>query len=352
MMRHVCLDTFAYALPPRVLTSAALEEQLAPVYARLKLPTGRLAMMSGIESRRLWPAGTRPSQAATLAGREAIRRAGIAPEQLQCLIFTSVSRDMMEPATASFVHQGLGLADDCLIFDISNACLGFLDGMLMLAQMIESGRIEHGLVVSGETAEALLDSTVAALLRDESLSRKSIKPAFASLTIGSGSVALYMRRAAEREGRPLLRHAAWLANTRHNNLCQGGDLPGYQTGGMAGVLMATNSEELLRQGVETAARTWQKFSAEPGWSGADIDRFFCHQVGSAHARFLCEKLAIDPEKNFQTLSRFGNTGSVSAPLTLALGIEEGVFGPGMKAAVLGIGSGINCLMLGLDWRTT
>jgi len=342
-MNHVCLDTFAYALPPRELTSAELEERLAPVYRRLKLPAGRLEMMSGIASRRLWPAGTRPSQAATLAGLDALRRAGVAPEKIGCLIFTSVSRDMLEPATASFVHQGLGLANDCLIFDLSNACLGFLDGMLLLAQMIELGRIEHGLVVAGETAEDLLASTVRTLLEDQTSTRKSIKPAFASLTIGSGSVALYMRREAANETKPLLAHAAWLANTRHNNLCQG-------EGGMAGVLMATDSEELLVRGVETAAATWRKFSAAPGWSGADIGCFFCHQVGSAHARLLCETLEIDPAKNFQTLARFGNTGSVSAPLTMALGIETGVFRPGMKAAVLGIGSGINCLMLGIEWR--
>ncbi|HBT97200.1 MAG TPA: 3-oxoacyl-ACP synthase III [Desulfobulbaceae bacterium] len=342
-MRYVCLDTFAYALPPRVLTSADIEKQLAPVYQRLKLPAGRLEMMSGIKSRHLWPAGTRPSQAAALAGEKALRHAGVAPEKIGCLIFTSVSRDMLEPATASFVHQKLGLAADCLIFDLSNACLGFLDGMLMLAQMIELGRVEHGLVVAGETAEDLLASTVRTLLEDQTLTRKSIKPAFASLTIGSGSVALYMRRAVENETRPLLTHAAWLANTRHNDLCQGAD-------GMAGVLMATDSEELLVRGVETAAATWRKFTAYPGWGAMDIGCFFCHQVGSAHARLLCDTLAIDAAKNFQTLAHFGNTGSVSAPLTMALGIRAGAFQPGMKAALLGIGSGINCLMLGVKWR--
>jgi len=345
MMRHVCLDTFAYALPPRLLTSQELEQRLAPLYRRLKLPAGRLEMMSGIKSRRLWPEGTRPSQAAALAGEEAIRRAGIEREKIGCLIFTSVCRDMIEPATASFVHQKLGLADDCLIFDLSNACLGFLDGMLILAQMIELGQVGHGLVVSGETAEDLLASTERALLNDQSSTRKSIKPAFASLTIASGSVALYMRRAAVNETKPLLVHAAWRANSRHNNLCQGAD-------GMAGVLMATDSEELLTRGVETAAITWRKFSSMPGWSGTDINCFFCHQVGSAHARLLCERLAIDPAKNFQTLADLGNTGSVSAPLTMALGIETGVFQPGMKAALLGIGSGINCLMLGVEWRKT
>ena len=74
--------------------------------------------------------------------RSAPAASGIPPKELDCLIFTSVSRDMMEPATASFVHSQLGLPDRCLVFDISNACLGFLDGMVMLANMIELGQVK------------------------------------------------------------------------------------------------------------------------------------------------------------------------------------------------------------------
>ncbi|PID76307.1 MAG: hypothetical protein CSB24_07390 [Deltaproteobacteria bacterium] len=114
-------------------------------------------------------------------------------------------------------------------------------------------------------------------------------------------------------------------------------------------LMDTNSEELLQWGVETAFRTWQDFSAIPGWSEQDIDCIFCHQVGRAHTRLLFERLGLSPEKNFQTLEFMGNIGSVSVPITTAMGIEQGFFTPGKKGAILGIGSGINCMMLGVEW---
>jgi 3-oxoacyl-[acyl-carrier-protein] synthase-3 len=340
---NVCLDTFGYALPPRVITSEDIEGQLAPLYQRLRLPAGRLELMSGIRERRLWPQGTRPSQAAVLAGEQVISQAGIDPKSVDCLIFTSVSRDMMEPATASFVHEKLGLASSCLVFDISNACLGFLDGMVMLANMLELGQIANGLVVSGETAEELLDSTLAGLLADPSLSRKDIKPVFASLTIGSGAIGLYMRRVREGEDRPRLVHGAWRANTRYSNLCHGGQ------SGASTTQMATHSEELLHRGVETAEETWRAFSARPGWSAEEINRFFCHQVGSAHARLLFTRLGLDPAKNFETLTTLGNVGSVSAPITMAMAIEQGAYLPGQRGALLGIGSGINCLMLGVEW---
>jgi 3-oxoacyl-[acyl-carrier-protein] synthase-3 len=341
---NVCLHTFGYVLPPRIVTSEELEHRLAKVYERLKLPVGRLEMMSGIRERRFWNPGTRPSEGAILAGRQVMERAELAPGQVECLIFTSVSRDMMEPATASFVHAGLQLSENCLVFDLSNACLGFLDAMVVLANMIELGQVKNGLLVAGETAEELVESTLESLLTDMSLTRKTIKSAFASLTIGSGAVSLYMCQAEGNEDRPRLAHGAWRANTTHSGLCQGSQ------SGRDITLMNTNSEELLQRGVETAHLTWQSFSDKPGWQAADIDRFFCHQVGSAHARLLFDTLGLEAAKNFETLATLGNVGSVSAPVTLAMAIEQKAFQPGQKGALLGIGSGINCLMLGVTWE--
>ena len=341
---NVCLHTFGYVIPPRILSSEDIENKLATVYERLRLPAGRLEMMSGIRQRRLWEPGTRPSRAASLAGQATIDRAGVDPAAIQCLLFTSVSRDMMEPATASFVHRALGLSSGCLVLDISNACLGFLDGMILLGSMIENGQVENGLVVSGETAEELVDSTIETLIADQSLTRKSIKPAFASLTIGSGCVGLFMCRSdAETVNRPRLLHHTWLANTDYVDLCLGGQSAAQTT------LMATDSEELLIQGIETAQRTWAEFSAASGWLERDIDCFFCHQVGSAHARLLFERLGLSSEKNYETLPFLGNVGSVSAPITMAMAIDNQRYKPGMRGALLGIGSGINCMMLGVQW---
>ena len=341
---HVCLHTFGYELPPNRLTSEDIEKRLAPLYQRLKLPEGRLEMMSGIRERRLWEPGTLPSQAASKAGKNTIDAAGIDPGDVQCLIFSSVSRDMMEPATASFVHHALGLPPDCLVFDVSNACLGFLDGLVLLGNMIELGQVENGLVVSGETAEELVESTITNLLADPGVTRKSIKSAFASLTIGSGAVGAFVcRSSSETSDRPRLTQASWRANTRYSDLCLGGQSAPATT------LMATDSEELLVQGIETARDTWEVFSADSGWSDADIDCYFCHQVGSAHARLLFERLGLTPGKNYETLAFLGNVGSVSAPITTAMAIEQKRFARNMKGAMLGIGSGINCMMLGLEW---
>ena len=340
---NVCLHDFGYVLAPVTLSSDALEERLRPLYDRLKLPQGRLELMTGISERRLWEPGTLPSTAAAQAGKIALQKAEVPPEAVSCLLFTSVSRDMMEPATASFVHSALGLPSSCLLFDISNACLGFLDGMITLANMLELGQVEAGLLVAGETAEHLIESTLTHMLADHTLTRKTIKPLFASLTIGSGAVAVVMTSRQFSDTGHYLKGGACWANTAHNDLCQGGQ------NAEQGTLMSTDSEQLLIKGIETAAACWRAFQDEMGWSKESVNRFFCHQVGRAHAQLLFETLNLDPEKNFETLPRLGNVGSVSAPITMAIGIEQGALRVGDRAALLGIGSGINALMLGVDW---
>lgn len=340
---NVCLNRFGYELPPNEVTSEELEQRLAPVYKRLKLPSGRLELMSGIRTRRFWNKRTLPSEGAALAGRKALDASRVSPDDIDCLMFTSVCRDMMEPATAAFVHRTLGISPCCHIFDISNACLGFLNGMVVMASMIEQGQVRRGLIVAGETAEDLVESTIRHLLTDKSLTRKKIKPLFASLTIGSGAVALVMEDRRLHDSGHYLLGSACRAGTSHNDLCQGGQ------NAEQGTLMSTDSELLLEKGVETASLCWEDFLQKMNWAKDDIDRFFCHQVGRAHARHLFQTLDLDVSRNFETLAQLGNVGSVSAPITMAMGIDQGVLQPGENAALLGIGSGINSLMLGIRW---
>ena len=100
----------------------------------------------------------------------------------------AVCRDMLEPATASFAHRKIGLPGSAQIFDVSNACLGFLNSFVILAGMIESGQIQAGMVVAGENGRPLIEQTLNHLATAP-LNRNEIKPFFANLTIGSGAVA-------------------------------------------------------------------------------------------------------------------------------------------------------------------
>ena len=192
LYRHVRLESLGYTLPDEVMTSAQLEERLEPLYRRLRLPEGRLELMSGIRERRFWARGTLPSEMSIVSGRRAIQAAGIDPSEIGALIHASVCRDHLEPATACKVHHHLGLPADCFVYDVSNACLGLLNGMAQIANMIELGQIRAGLVVGTEGSRQLVETTIEALNRDQTLTRSQLKLAVASLTIGSASAAILL----------------------------------------------------------------------------------------------------------------------------------------------------------------
>lgn len=339
--QHVCIESMASAMPEEIWTSAGIEERLTPLYERLKLPAGRLELMTGIRERRMWPAGTRPSDASAAAGRAVLAKSGLKAEQVELFIHAAVSRDMLEPATASFAHRKIGLPPSAQILDVSNACLGFLNALTLAGGMIESGQIRCALVCAGENGRPLVEQTLRTLL-ESPLSRNAIKPYFANLTIGSGAVAAIVCHrdlVADRPAHRLLGGVARAA-TRHSDLCQG------DTHGAEALAMQTDSEQLLVAGVELARETWREFSAG---QGTQFDRYICHQVGSVHRRALYDALGLDLARDFSTFEHFGNTGSVALPSTLVAAVEAGAVQSGDRVALLGIGSGLNCLMLALEW---
>jgi 3-oxoacyl-[acyl-carrier-protein] synthase-3 len=116
--------------------------------------------------------------------------------------------------------------------------------------------------------------------------------------------------------------------------------------------MQTDSEELMRRGVAAGAENFTRFLAAAGWEPEEIDRSFCHQVGVAHRKLMFATLGLDPAIDFATVETLGNTGAAALPVTMALGIEQGWLRSGDHVAMLGIGSGINCLMLAAEWQTT
>jgi acyl-CoA:acyl-CoA alkyltransferase len=338
----VVIESLAVALPDEVLTSVDIEHRLRPLYERLRLPEGRLELMTGIRERRQWPPGTRPSDASAAAGRRLLERSNLSAAQVELFIHGAVSRDMLEPATASFAHRKIGLPGTAQIFDLSNACLGFLNAMTVAAGLIESGQIRTAMIVSGENSRPLVEQTLRTLT-ERPLSRQEIKPYFANLTIGSAAVAaLLCHETLAPHGHRLIGGIARAA-TEHSDLCQG------DTYGAESLVMQTDSEALLVGGLALAQDTWRDFVALTGWSAATVNRIITHQVGSTHRRKLYEALGLDLSRDFSTFESLGNTGSVALPSTLALAAEAGAIKSGDHVALLGIGSGLNCLMLGVEW---
>ena len=151
-----------------------------------------------------------------------------------------------------------------------------------------------------------METTIEELNTDLNYTRRTMKDAFASLTIGSGSAAILLtNEKISRTGNRFLGAVAQ-CDTQGSALCR--SQVDVTAGGRAsGQTMKTDSEKLLHTGVELANRAFEVYRRELGLDATSLDRLFCHQVGKAHQKLLFETLGLDLNKNFATLPYLGNT---------------------------------------------
>lgn len=342
----VSIESFGYELAPVVVTSAELESRLEPLYKALHFAPGQLQALTGIRERRWWEPGFPLSKGAAAAGKKALAAAGIAASELGALVYTGVCREQFEPATACRVAAKLGVSGAAAVFDLSNACLGVLNGILEVANRIELGQIRAGLVVSCESARDINDIMIARMLADQRM--ENFASSLATLTGGSGAVAVLLTDGSfSGSQRRKLRGGMTLAAPEHHALCLWGVAPDGKGGFVQS--MSTDAVNVMNYGVELGMRTWERFLPEMGWQSSEVDRVVCHQVGSAHQSAILKTLGIPLDKDFTTYEFLGNMGTVSLPLTAALADEREILEKGDRVAMLGIGSGLNCMMLGVDW---
>ncbi len=334
------IHSFGYEEPAHLISSDEIENELTELYTRAKLPVGRLELQTGIKTRGYWPKGTNPSSIAAAAAENVL--ANFDRSKVDLLIHASVCRDFLEPATAANVHNLLKLSSHCMMFDLSNACLGVLSAILTASHMIERGAIKSALIVSGENSGPLLLDTISHLKNDPTIDRKKIKPFIASLTIGSAGVAILLTNGELAPNGPKIIGGSTLTDSSAVSLCQGGGDTNHLT-------METDSEALMIAGVKLAKANWEKTSEILGWRASDIDKIIPHQVGHIHRMSMLTTLGLPTDRDFSTFETFGNTGSAALPLTMFKASEAGFFKPNDKVILLGIGSGLTSTMLGVQW---
>ena len=370
---RVHIESIGYELPPVVVSTAELESRLAPVYEALNMKPGQLELLTGINERRWWEPGYSLSQGASAAARKALAASNLTADDMDVLIYAGVCREQFEPATACAVAHELQMNSDTAVYDVSNACLGVLNGIVDVANRIELGQAKAGLVVSAETAREINEHVIDRMVRSKSV--ELFRDSLATLTGGSGAVAvLVTNEELSREKRRKLLGGVTQTAPQYNDLCRWGMrslLPatvhtvekvfGHQARslvqrsidfGLRHVMipfMETHAGEVLKYGVDLGLRTWSKFLSKIGWGSDSLDKVICHQVGAGHRDAVLKALGIPREKEFSTFEFLGNMGTVSLPLTAALAEEREFLRPGDRVGFLGIGSGLNCLMLGLEW---
>lgn len=334
---EVVISGLAHVEPPHRVTSDELEKPLERTLARLGLGPGILERLAGIRARRFWDPGAQPSRHAGEAAEKLFASWPGERSDVGALINTSVCRDYIEPSTASIIHGELGLSSRALNFDLGNACLGFINGMNVVSAMIERGEIDHGLVVNAETTRFGVEATVERLASEDT-DQTTFREQFATLTIGSGAVAMMLSRAdAFPDGHAFLGGLSRAA-TEHARLST------------AQVdEMRTDTAGLLNAGLKLAAETWREAVDTFDIVDDAVDLYAVHQVSRVHTEAVSDQLGADPAKVPQTFPEYGNIGPASVPFVLSKAADEAAISRGDRVVLMGIGSGLNASASEIVW---
>lgn len=342
-MNRAYIEAFAHYEAPNVMTSDWIEEQLAETLERLEIRPGVLEKLTGIKERRFWEHETTYYDTATEAATKVIEKSGIDPQDIEVLINTSICRDYIEPSQACLVHGNLELSPHCLSFDISNACLGFVNGIDLINTMINAGKIQkYALLVTSEGSIKGMENTIK-MLQSPDCTMQTYKDNFATMTIGSGAVAMLIANEDIAESQHVINNSVNVTDTANGNNMLCFATPDHSQ-------MYADAQGLVIEGIKLAVETWEKASeVMDKWDDETIDIYIPHQTSTRQMEAFSNSCGLTLDKFHVILEKYGNTASAALPMTLVDAAESGKLNSGDHVAIMGIGSGLNCLMMSVTW---
>src|SRR4029078_13269046 len=145
------IAALATYVPPRVLTNADLEKMV-------DTNDEWILQRTGIRERHLVDPGVATSDLAAEASREAIRRAGLTPKDIDFIVVGTTTPDMLFPSTACLLQAKIG-ATNAWGYDLFAACSGFTYARTTAAQFVMSGASKRALVVGADVMSSIIDYT-------------------------------------------------------------------------------------------------------------------------------------------------------------------------------------------------
>lgn len=328
-MNMTRFESMGVYLPEREVTTSELLENMETQ------PMFDLEKLTGIKSRR-WRGEQEDCHSLALSAIErCLKNSRYQAEDIDVIICTSITRFkdglkfVLEPCLSSFLKKQLGMRPDALNFDITNACAGMFTGVNILDQMIKSGSVKTGLIVSGECITPITETALKEI-------SSPIDEQFASLTVGDSGAAVIMDASpSEDEGIDLLEIQTF---AQFSDYCYG--MPSDKNPGVA---MYTKAMEIHATVIQRLPQTLGHFADKHNIKGSDFSHVIPHQTSERAIRSalaLCGETFGDIPETCVSLDRFGNTSSTSHFVVLNDYLQRGEIKPGDRILMLVLASGI------------
>src|SRR5690606_35650403 len=295
-------------LPDRVRTTAETEADLRRRNRDVRLPTGLIRRMTGVETVHVRPEGWDASDLAVAAAREALAES---PGEVELVLFASASQDLIEPATSHIVAAKLGV--DAPVMDVKNACNSVVNAMQVADAFIRTGQYRRVLIASGEAPTAAV--------RWDVDSHAQFLRSFPGYTMSDGGAALVLEASDDADAG--IRSTRFLAVSRHWGV---GTLPGggtMRTRDLDAEYFDMDGHGLQQAFLELGPEPVLGLLRDRGLSWSDFDLVAIHQVALPYLPPIFERLGVPDDRTVITVAEHGNLASVTLPLQLKLARERG-----------------------------
>lgn len=315
-------------IPEKVVTSAELEEKMR--FDELGVRRGTIKLLNGVDTRHFAADDENTSDLAAYAGKQALEMAGLDPDDVDLLIFASISQDFLEPATANAVQNKLG-ATEAKCFDVKNACNAFITAVEIGNAYIASGNVSTVLVTSGEIMHNYI--------KWEYNNKEEITETNATLGFGDGGGAILLQ-ATEEETPGITSNF-----TTNGHYWDVGVIWGGGSMYMADpdkFTMKNVDPEMVQVNTMRAAKFYFDSMRDDGIAIEDVSLYITTQMGKYKIHQLADVLKIPHEKIVVQCDQFGNTAAASMPIALTRAIESGTLklGSGQRVVMFGAANGL------------
>jgi len=306
---------WGHCAPPAVLTN----HDLATI---METSDEWIVERTGIRQRHVSHVGT--SVLGEVAARRALATADCEPDDIDTLIFASVSPELLIPSTASLVQKRLGI-EDLAAMDLNVGCSGFVYGLAIANGLIGGGVSRRVLLIAAERLTWYLDWT----LRDT------------AVLFGDGAGAVVLEAGESAEG--LL--GADLGND--GAAASALMVPNFGTSmdrirqDMLELTVQFDGREIFRRAVKGMLRSGLAALEMAGAGLADVDVLVPHQANRRIIDAAAQKLGIDAEKVVVNVDRYGNTSAASIPIALSEAMHEERIAPGDLVLFTAFGAGLS-----------
>ncbi|MBF9140583.1 3-oxoacyl-ACP synthase III family protein [Hymenobacter properus] len=333
-LRHSYIAGVGHYVPSRVVKNTELESLMNTSDAWIQERTG-------IQERRWFEEGkdTTANMGAN-AARKALEMAGVEANDVQMIVFATLSPDYFFPGSGVLLQRELGMTNNCPALDVRNQCSGFIYALSVADQFVRTGMYDTVLVVGSEIHSSGLDKSPegrgVSVIFGDGAGAVVVRP---STTEGQGILSTHLHAQGEHAEELIVKEPG---SNRDNRV-------EYVVANKQDLYPYMNGQNVFKHAVVRFPQVIKEALDQNGYQPSDVDMLIPHQANLRITQYVQQKMGLTDDKVFSNIQRYGNTTAASVPIALSEAVQEGKIKRGDLVCLAAFGSGFTWASALIKW---